>query len=496
MSRINTNIQSLIATRVLGNNQQNLNRALTRLSTGLRINTGKDDPAGLTASEMLRSAKVAITAAIDNSNRADSVISVAEGGLQEISALLLEVESLVDRTASTAGLSADEIKANQLQLDEILKSVNRIANTTAFGDKKLLNGDFAFVTSGVNIIEATGTARTDVDNLRINAAKVPAGSYRTVVIDRVASSTYGSVSAVGNGTNASGIKNGTISSPVTLEVKGVYGSEVYSFASGTSAASIQDTINSSTQLTAVSAYTTGLSVMFTSTGYGDSSFVSVARIDSAAQATFDIKGGTSSRQEGTDGTITVNGTTATVDGLEISISTASLAMEATLASAFAGGGIQATQSSFEITGGGALFSISPTLGLTGQEHLGINSVTAAGLGSDAGTIGFLSSLGSGQTNNLTSGNFAQTQRIIRSAIDQISSLRGRLGAFQRNTLAPNINSLGVAFENISAAESAIRDADFAVETSNLTRAQILVNSSTAVLQLANAAPQNVLALLG
>ena len=77
----------------------------------------------------------------------------------------------------------------------------------------------------------------------------------------------------------------------------------------------------------------------------------------------------------------------------------------------------------------------------------------------------------------------------------MAGLRGRLGGFQKDTLATTINSLGVALENVTAAESAIRDADFAVETSNLTRAQILVNASTAVLQMANAQPQNTLALL-
>jgi flagellin len=85
---------------------------------------------------------------------------------------------------------------------------------------------------------------------------------------------------------------------------------------------------------------------------------------------------------------------------------------------------------------------------------------------------------------------------VRTAINQVAQLRGRLGGFQKDTLTTTINSLRVARENVTAAESAIRDADFAVETSNLTRAQILVNSSTQVLQLANAQPQNVLALLG
>ncbi|MGB2987684.1 MAG: flagellin, partial [Phycisphaerae bacterium] len=110
--------------------------------------------------------------------------------------------------------------------------------------------------------------------------------------------------------------------------------------------------------------------------------------------------------------------------------------------------------------------------------------------------GYLSTLGSGLTNDLSSKNFTTAQRVVRAAINQVASLRGRLGGFQKDTLVTTINSLQVARENITAAESAIRDADFAAETASLTRAQILVSASTAVLQLANAQPQNALALLG
>ena len=92
--------------------------------------------------------------------------------------------------------------------------------------------------------------------------------------------------------------------------------------------------------------------------------------------------------------------------------------------------------------------------------------------------------------------FQPRKTFSQVAIDELASLRGRLGGFQKDTIATTINSLRVARENITAAESAIRDADFAVETSKLTRAQIMVNSSTVVLQLSNAQPQNVLALLG
>src|SRR5213595_336101 len=139
MGRINTNVSSLIAQRVLRRNNESLNTSLQRLSTGLKINTGADNPAGLIASENLRSEKAGITQAIDNSQRASNIIGTAEGGLSEVSSLLTQVQSLVSQTANSGGLSTDEINANQLQVDSILSTVNRIAGSTAFQGKKLLN---------------------------------------------------------------------------------------------------------------------------------------------------------------------------------------------------------------------------------------------------------------------------------------------------------------------------------------------------------------------
>ena len=109
MSRINTNVSSLIAQRVLGKNNDSLNLSLERLSTGLKINTGKDNPAGLIASENLRAEKAGITQAIDNASRASNIVGTAEGGLSEVSSLLTELQSLVSATANTGGLSQEEI---------------------------------------------------------------------------------------------------------------------------------------------------------------------------------------------------------------------------------------------------------------------------------------------------------------------------------------------------------------------------------------------------
>src|SRR6059058_4941401 len=150
MSRINTNISSLQAMHTLGRNQTDLNTRLQRLSTGLKINTGKDAPAGLIASESLRSEINGINQAIDNSQRAGNVINTAEGALSEVSSLLLQVQSLTNQAANTGALSPEEIQANQLQVDAILNSVDRISTTTQFNGVKLLNGGLDYTTVGVS----------------------------------------------------------------------------------------------------------------------------------------------------------------------------------------------------------------------------------------------------------------------------------------------------------------------------------------------------------
>lgn len=512
MTRINTNVQSLISRRTLDLNNISLNRSLQRLSTGLRINSGRDDPAGLIASETLRASIRAVDRAIDNANRADTIVAVAEGGLQEVSSLLLDLETLIDQSANEAGLTAAEVAANQLQIDSILQSIDRLAEATAFGDKKLLNGDFGFTTSAVNIDSTNGGAVNHIDDLQINAAKIAAGAYRQVNISRSAASEVATLSAVLGGTTGTSTtdRNGTLGATTTLQIRGKYGAELLSFASGTSADAIVTAINDRSDLTGVAASaflgaggTDPASVTFFSTDYGANAFVSVDVLENNGLAAGDAIGigtGTASnRATGVDGTFAINGTQAIVDGLDIRARAGDLSLDITLSTEFGGGtsvdglGAPTDTTTFEITGGGAVFSISPTVGLSGLESIGIGEVSSSKLGTTTADV--IGTLKSGLANDLASKNFTKAQRIVRGAIDQVASLRGRLGGFQKDTLQTTINSLQVARENVTAAESAIRDADFAAETSALTRAQILVNASTAVLKIANSQPQNALALL-
>jgi len=474
MTRINTNVQSLIARRAVRLNNLSLNTALERLSTGLRINSGKDDPAGLIASETLRSSIRAISTAIDNANRADTIVSVAEGGLQEVSSLLLNLENLIDQTANEAGLTPEEVQANQVQIDSILASVDRLADATAFGSRKLLNGTFAFTTSGIDT--------TDLASVQINGAKIPTGSFRTVNVGVVTPSEVALISATPAGSSALG-------DSTTLQIVGNFGSDTLSFASGTTITDVATAVNSSRELTGVSATVSAGALYFQSTQFGSDAFVSVSVLENASTAFT----GQAEEQTvyGTDGVVTINGANAVVRGLDASVRAASLSLDLTLTQAM--NATAGNTASFDITGGGAIFSISPDVGLAGQEAIGINEVSSARLGNS--NVGFLATLRTGLTNDLSSKNFSTAQRIVRSAINEIATLRGRLGAFQKDTLASTINSLSIAKENVTAAESAIRDADFAVETSALTRAQILASASTSVLQLSNAQPQSALSLL-
>lgn len=465
MSRINTNIPSLGAINRLNKNNQDLATRLQRLSTGLRINSGKDAPAALIASETLRSEINGIQQAIDNSTRANNVINTAEGALGEVSALLLELQALTNEAANNGALSRQEIEANQLQVDSILNSINRIANTTQFNGVKLLNGSLNYTTSGV--------ASTAIDALAINAAKLPDNGYQLVTVQVVGSAQLGEVQFSGT----------TLNGAVTIEIAGNVGTEQLSFASGTATSAVAFAINQLAESTGVSAVVSGGTLRITSTAFGSDQFVSVRTVSGSF-----VDG----QDYGADAQVIINGQTADVHGLVASVRNGNLDLSLTLDSGFAQD--TTSQTSFAITGGGARFQIGSQVNRQSQIQIGISSVATTTLGDNV--VGFLSSLGSGGDNSLLSGNTAQAQKIITTAIRQVATLRGRLGALQKDVLDTNVNSLQIALENVTASESAIRDADFAAETAALTRAQILVQATTSVLAQANASPQNVLALLG
>lgn len=507
MSRINTNVQSLIAQRTLGSNNKTLNQSLERLSTGLRINRGKDDPAGLIASENLRAEKSAINAAIGNAERADQVANIAEGGLQEISNLLTDLQGLITSTANTAGLSDDEKVANQLQIDSILQTIDRIADATNFQGKKLLNGSLDFTAETVD---------AGVTDFKVLGAKLASGAELDV---QAVVTTSAQKAGVYLSTNGAVNLGGGVGSAFTIEVTGSLGSRELSFASGTTVDQIVQAINTFTEVTGVTATASGTGLRMDASKFGSSNFVSVKVVNSGG-----IQGATGNnevgvyqldednanvaqttgsdfnsdiarngiRDKGQDLGVTINGISATSDGKTARVNTDFLNVEITLndATAQREGQVDA----FTITGGGADFQLAPGVDIAGKVSIGIGDVAVRKLGNS--DMGYLSDLSSGKSFNVVDGDLQSAQAVVAEAIKQISSARGRLGAFQKNTVGATVRNLGVAYENTAAAESVIRDADFASETAAMTRGQILASAATNVLSLANTQPQAALQLLG
>jgi len=467
MSRINTNVGSLIAQKTLGRSNAQLQETLTRLSTGLRINAGKDDPAGLIASENLRRDIASSNKAISNTERANQLIATADSALSQISSLLTDIRGLVVEAANTGVLSDEQIAANQLQVDSSLEAIDRISQVTTFQGRKLLDGslDFQFT--------YTAGAAT-VEDLNIDQANLgTAGSVNVEVVITVAA-TQAQI------TNAAL----PLTDSLVVKIAGQKGTEVFTFELGATVTQIVDAVNLVSDATGVEATDNGGTLELDSVDYGTAAFVDVEVIEEGALGTFEA-GLSATRVEGTDIAATVNGVTANGAGNTLSINTSTLDLSITVTD----GSI--TQVDFTIGGGGALFQLGPNVVSNQQARIGIRSINTGVLG---GVDGRLYELRSGNDSDLST-DARNATLIVDSAINKVTSLRGRLGAFQRTTLETNIASLSDTITNLTEAESSIRDADFAAETARLTRAQILVQSGTAVLQIANSNPQNVLSLL-
>ena len=150
---------SLLAQRLQASNTKSLTGSLEKLATGKRINRGKDDPAGLITSENFRAVLAALDAEVRTVRRVDAVANVADGAMAEISSLLIEAKGLAVASANTSGMSQEEIQANQMQLNSIMSSINRIASSTNFNGNPLLDGTASFTIDGETLnIDSTRTS--------------------------------------------------------------------------------------------------------------------------------------------------------------------------------------------------------------------------------------------------------------------------------------------------------------------------------------------------
>lgn len=235
MTRINTNTASLRGLNALNRSNKSLNQSLTRLTTGLKINSGQDNPAGLIASETLRSQIAAIEQSITNSNRASNVIATADAALGEVSSLLIQVRGLIQEGINDGALSTDEKEANQLQIDSALSAINRISSNTTFGGDKLIDGSKSFTTT------TTTANAAKLNDFQINEASF--GSSSSLEINaRIESKAE----------QAELVFSSYLSEDTTLEVGGSGGTELVFLGEAATIADVSTAINGVSDATGVS----------------------------------------------------------------------------------------------------------------------------------------------------------------------------------------------------------------------------------------------------
>jgi flagellin len=272
MTRINTNVSSLNAQKTLARSNVQLQEALTRLSTGLRINKGKDDPAGLIASEVLRSDIISTQRAITNSERANQLIATADSALGQVSALLNDIRGLVSEAANEGALSTDQVAANQLQIDSSLEAIDRIAQITSFQGKRLLDGSLDFITAGVDV--------TQIQDLKIDQANFGTQNTIGVTVQVVQQASRGSLN----------FNFGAISSDVSLQIGGKNGAEAFNFATGSTIEEIATAVNLVSDATGVQAKVEQEATKgkITASSFGTNNDV-VIEADTAGEAEGDIR---------------------------------------------------------------------------------------------------------------------------------------------------------------------------------------------------------------
>ncbi len=396
--------------------------------------------------------------------------------------------ALADTGFSLAGGRDAGDTTIRITADSAGASVN--GKTVTFSEDATVTAGTATATldSSDNIIIKVNNA-ADVTHAAIAAAIDALTGYSAQITATTGDTTYkasvvtdtSATVAMANGADASG----GLDTGVTFSVGGKDGTEVLSFDAGASITQMSAAINALSDSTGVAAEISGTTLQLKSSAYGTSAFVDVRVISEAAGGTFTASVGEGTRDAGTNIEGSINGIEATGDASTLLVSNSRLDISMEIANDFTG------TISFNITGGGALFQLGPEVVSNQQSRVGISSVNTADLG---GSAGKLYELQSGGDKSLT-GDIIGAAAVLDEVISQVTTLRGRLGAFQKTTLETNINTLNDTLEALTEAESSIRDADFAAESANLTRAQILVSSGVSVLATANQNPQNVLQLL-
>ena len=492
---INTNISSLNAQRNLNNSQGSLATSLQRLSTGLRINSAKDDAAGLAITNRMTAQVRGLNQAVRNANDGISLAQTAEGALGSAGDILQRMRELSVQSANATN-SASDRNALQNEVAQLSQELDRIATTTNFNGRVLFDGSFGTAQFQVGA-NANQTIVAATNNLRTN--------------------NYGNnqvTTAAGAGVGAGALATAQAVTGGDITINGAIGSKTVTVVAATSAKTIADQVNNVSGDTGVTATArTDVQAVFSAAGNyaltikSDNSTaetitfsLSAASGDalSAAITAFNDKAGKTGVTAGLNadksGIILTNAT-----GNDISVSdTATANSGTTVLTAKKADGTTTVGSSrtlaadttadTSIVVGLVSFNSEKTFSVA-QAAGGTNLLGAVGAVTTASTLDKVSDI---DISSVNGSNKAITT--IDSALAMISGQRAAYGALQ-NRLEATVTNLSATSENLSSARSRIQDADFAAETANLTRAQILQQAGTAMLAQANSLPQNVLSLL-
>ena len=497
---VNTNVSSLFAQSSLNRSQSSLATSLQRLSTGLRINSAKDDAAGLAISDRLTTQIRGINQAIRNANDGISISQVAEGALGETNNLLQRMRELSIQSANGSN-SADDRTTLQSEVSQLTAEITRIADTTAFGGRKLFDGAFgqALFQVGANANETIGFTLTDTDATKLGVQRVDLDSG-------TANDGFGRATAA-NATTA--LANSIDGGTVTIVGKATVAVTIGAASSAREAAAA---INAEEPNTGVSADARTVVRLDTLSAVGTASFtlssddgvtVNSASVSGTVTDVNDLSSLANSinQSSGTTGIqAVINGTGTSID--LISESGDDILIEAFNHSGAAGETLQVrsrdfanenTNETVALTQGGA----NSTRAMGEVQLSSTNAFSATASVADMNDAVTLESSALAAVSTINISTVAGSQSaigIIDGALDLINTIRGELGAVQ-NRISSTISNLENISNNVSAARSRIQDADFAAETSELTRNQILQQAGTAMLAQANALPQNVLSLL-
>ncbi len=495
-SVINTNIPSLNAQNNLARSQSEVATSIQRLSTGLRINSAKDDAAGLAISERMTTQIRGLNQAARNSNDGISLSQVAEGALGQTGDLLQRMRELAIQSANGTNSSSDRA-ALQAEVDQLKQEINRVASTTEFNGLKLLDGSFT-----AQAFQVGANANQTISVTLAGASGDDLASYSIKEFNAAANQGAGSASAA-----AAAAGNNTIGVQV-LTVSGSAGSSTINVGANVTAEVIAGQVNaaeSSTGVTATATTTAILSAigagtvdMTLSSGGSQGTISATVTAGDLTNLVTEINkktGTTSITAELSADKASITLTQA--DGKDIKIDDYNNSGTNSANVTGASGDAEA------LTGGGGANTDSTTVSGVVSFKSQSSFTTSSSVADSAGSIlnGAAANDVSGavvaklDTVDISTAAGSQTAiDIIDASLASINGQRADLGAVQSRFEA-TISNLQTTSENLSAARSRIRDADFAAETANLTRAQILQQAGTAMLAQANAIPQNVLSLL-